>query len=509
MSNRRFPERSKQSTETSEAELAHKNLLAVNADLQRQLFMLEKSNSLRIGRMVLRLVQPIFSILRVKRFTNRSPDCKITSVWPKLSGTITIHTPTPELIPVKVWNSVEVLLEDALDPRSIIEGSGVGPWKGEFEFSYPLGFAAFDSSDLVARVGPTEFAGAQIDASGRRSSAFRPIDVAVDSVIEIRGDVERSLSRLREIGSVAIVSTYRSKDRVAAVPRRLVDDLRSQGFVVVIVDTSDRLSAIDIDSDLIIHRRNVGWDFASWMSTLAMFPWLIEDSQQLLLINDSNVGPLAPLTSIFERGRALDADIWGLTDSWDIAHHLQSYFLFFESSALRSGHLAEFVHAFTFPSVKERIIGSGEIGLSQFMSKRGLRLEALFPYSRLAETFVKSFPQRIERLLELPETRIQAQQSLLSDNDELNFLLDTMERIRTSAPVNPTHYFWDILLVEGFPFIKRDLLMKNPDRVSGLQYLPDLVRNESARACIDAELETWSRTHPDFSLPLALHWQPS
>lgn len=31
-----------------------------------------------------------------------------------------------------------------------------------------------------------------------------------------------------------------------------------------------------------------------------------------------------------------------------------------------------------------------------------------------------------------------------------------------SAPMNPTHYFWDRLILDGFPFLKREVLASNP-----------------------------------------------
>lgn len=509
MSSRRFRDWSKQSSDTSEAELAHKNLVAINADLQRQIAMLENSTSLRVGRLILRILQPAFRLLRIRRFSNKAPTVEIDSTWPRLRGTITLHQATADLIPVRASSSTEELLNEAIDPQEILSSSSKGPWQSHFEFCYPLGFTAFDASELTVDVGGVESRGLHHSDSTRRGSGIcRPIDIAVDSTLEVRGDPARIRSKLRTDGSVAILSTYRSKERVSGVPDRLVAELRSQGFAIVAVDTSNDLPELEMDVDLLIHRRNVGWDFASWMSTLASFPWMIEESKRLLLINDSNVGPLASLAPIFERGQKLGFDVWGLTDSWDIAYHLQSYFLCFESSALRSGRLSQFVEAFTFPSVKDRIIGSGEIGLSQFLIGRGLRLGALFPYEALARTFIDSFSERVSRLLELPENRFQAEHAVLSDNAELNFLLDTIERVRSSAPVNPTHFFWDILLNEGSPFIKRDLLMKNPDRVAGLHRLPGLVRNESARAVLDAELQMWSRSHPDLSLPLAFRWNP-
>ncbi len=508
MPGRRFREDSRTARGSSEADLAHQNLVAINADLRRQLEVLENSTSFRLGRLVLRSLQPIFTLLRIKRFSNRRPSIEIESTWPRLRGTITVFQPSAELIPVKVRQAAQDLLEESIDPSAITRGGGAGPWSAHFEFRYPLGFRTFDKSELTVRIGNVEFTGLpDPEASHTGHQVCRPIDIAVDSIIEVRGDVDRVRNHVTAERKVAVLSTYRSAERESAVPHDLASALRAEGFGLIVVDTSDELPDHSLDCDLLVHRRNIGWDFASWMSALAAFPWLIDASDNLLLVNDSNVGPITPLKDLLQRGRDLDADIWGITDSWDIKYHLQSYFLHFNASTLRGGHLHDFLDAFTFPSVKERIIGSGEIGLSQFMIQRGLRLGAVFPYVELAESFLASLPERVERILRLPENRIQVEHSLVSDIEELTFLLDTADRIRASAPVNPTHYFWDILVSEGCPFIKRDLITKNPDLVSGLHRLPALLSTDLARRTLAEEMRTWPRTHPDISLPLAFHWQ--
>jgi hypothetical protein len=496
--------------EASESELAHQNLLAINADLRRQITMLEKSTSFRIGRAIFRFLQPFFTLFGVKRFTSRIPVIEIESTWPRLKGSITIHQPIADLIPVKVRNEFEELLDEAIDPKVLLQNSDSGPWTGRFEFRYPLGFSPFDSSTLVARVGSVEVEGIQFGHSeNTRTQSCRPIEIAMDSITAIHGDPDELRARLQDNGAVAVLSTFRNEERISAVPNRLIAELRAAGFLIVAVDTSPLLPETEIDCDLLVHRKNVGWDFASWMSTLATFPWLMNEASLLLLINDSNIGPLRPLSELFERGRNLDVDAWGITDSYDIRYHIQSYFLHFNSSALRSGHLGDFVDSFSFPSVKAKIIGSGEIGLSQFLIERGLRLGVLFPYSKLAQSFIDSFEVRLDRVLQSPENEFQARHGLLGDNDELNFLFDTIDRLRTSAPVNPTHYFWDILLAEGSPFIKRDLLSKNPDLIAGLHRLPELLRDDSARSVLTEEMQTWWRTHPDFSLPLSIVWRPN
>jgi hypothetical protein len=37
-----------------------------------------------------------------------------------------------------------------------------------------------------------------------------------------------------------------------------------------------------------------------------------------------------------------------------------------------------------------------------------------------------------------------------------------LELADAGAPMNPCHFFWDQLIVEGFPYLKREVLTSNP-----------------------------------------------
>lgn len=507
---RRLPERDIDgSDEPTPIQRANANLMAINMDLRRQIALLESSRSYRLGQRIIRLLQPIFRVLRLHHLVTRSPEVRIETLWPRVQGRITVFTPSIEQIPVRVWANSHDLISASIDPASVVIPHESGPWTGTFSFDYPLGIQPMDARDLRARVGSVEISNADVSYHGSTNAPIlRPIDIVVDSISHIDGDVDRFRSLLDSKRSVAVLATFRGPNRPEATPTRLIAELRRLGFALIVVDTSESRSS-EIDCDLYMHRRNEGWDFASWLAPLAAMPWISETAENLLLVNDSNIGPLDSLDRLFERGRKLDADVWGLTDSWAIQYHLQSYFLHFNRTALKSDVLQKFAESFTFPMHKADIIGSGEVGLSQLLIDHGCKIAALFPYTQLAQKYLDDATARIRELLALPENAFQSTNGLTGDIHELNFILDTIDRIRSSEPLNPTHHFWDILLADGFPFIKRDLLMTNKIGVPGLHRLTSLLSTTSQRDVLVEELRTWSRKSRDLSLPLALHWQPS
>ena len=65
------------------------------------------------------------------------------------------------------------------------------------------------------------------------------------------------------------------------------------------------------------------------------------------------------------------------------------------------------------------------------------------------------------------------------------------QALSEQRPLNPTAEFWRVLLEAGFPFVKRELLCRNPSRVQDLaDWRPLLIaRNCSGVDLIDQDLQ--------------------
>ncbi|MFM8380783.1 MAG: rhamnan synthesis F family protein, partial [Actinomycetota bacterium] len=256
------------------------------------------------------------------------------------------------------------------------------------------------------------------------------------------------------------MSVYSDSNRGIEPATQLLRDLRDAGIFTIVVDTSEHSQTPEsTPGDLYVHRRNEGWDFASWFSILMRWPEITARADRLLLTNDSNYGPLRPLPGILTEGRALGANVWGITDSWAIDYHLQSYFLEFDTTTLRSGVLQEFIADFPFAVVKDEVVRNGEIALTKFLMNHGFSLRPLIPYERITDRLLANFKQMVDSILELPENQLQLNLGRSQDIYELAFLLDVVDSIRMSVPLDPTLHLWDTLIQLGGPFIKRKLVL--------------------------------------------------
>ena len=80
------------------------------------------------------------------------------------------------------------------------------------------------------------------------------------------------------------------------------------------------------DGTTVLRRANVGYDFGSWACVLESLPG-VTAAPHVLLVNDSLMGPCAPLTPILNDFAECGAPVWGLSASLQHRSHLQSFFM--------------------------------------------------------------------------------------------------------------------------------------------------------------------------------------
>jgi hypothetical protein len=271
-----------------------------------------------------------------------------------------------------------------------------------------------------------------------------------------------------KLGSrVVIFCHFNPHGRLLEHVRRYIIALIEAELSVVFVTNSGRLDQDATDwlrprCAWIIIRRNTGFDFAAWRDGLAVAQLPAPETKFLLFVNDSVYGPLSPLGPLLARMDFSAADVWGLTDSWQSRFHLQSYLLAFGANALHHVAFTKFwAHVRDLRS-KEAVVQAYEIGLTQMLLDAGLTCEALWPYVNMV-------------------ARLHASQTEVFSNNPIDEVRQQAEWHILSAaarrvPLNPTAELWRLLLISGFPFLKRELLRNNPAYVVDVAAWLDLTR---------------------------------
>jgi hypothetical protein len=266
---------------------------------------------------------------------------------------------------------------------------------------------------------------------------------------------------------VVVFCHFHPHGRLQEHVRHYIVALVEAGLSVVFVTNSGRLDPeaadwLQLRCTWVVIRSNTGFDFAAWRDGLAIAGLPAAGTELLLIANDSVYGPLTPLGPLLARMDFGVADVWALTDSWQSRFHLQSYLVAFGPRAFHHPIFARFWERVRDFRSKEAVIHAYEIGLTQVLLDAGLTCEVLWPYvDTLAQ--LHTAQQEVAGTSPLGEVRQQAERRILAA---------TARRV----PLNPTAELWRPLLVAGFPFLKRELLRKNPALVPDVAAWLDLAR---------------------------------
>jgi lipopolysaccharide biosynthesis protein len=288
------------------------------------------------------------------------------------------------------------------------------------------------------------------------------------SYIRERWPGNRPLDGARQ---VAVFVHYDRQGIVHGFVRHYLRQLHDLGIAVVFVSNAPKLPDAQIDflrgvCALVLRRDNVGYDFGAYKEGIAAVPDLAV-VDRLLLLNDSVYGPFHHLAGVLDQMDADEADVWGASDSWEHAFHLQSYFMVLHRAALAAPAFVTFWANLRYVQSKLWIIRKYEVGLTRALRRGGLRCRAAYPYREAANALIEAVIER----------------NAVGDGIDpvrKNFIQKMLDQVNEGKPLNATHFFWDYLIAHmEFPFLKRELLQKNPARIPLLNYWERVVKQSS------------------------------
>lgn len=275
---------------------------------------------------------------------------------------------------------------------------------------------------------------------------------------------------------VAVFAHYDGRGHVHDYVLHYLNCLCGAGFRLVFVSNAPRLSAESLVKlkplcALILRRKNIGYDFGAYKDAIGVLGD-IAGLEELLLVNDSVYGPFEDLAAVLSRCDPEQAAVWGVTDSWFRRFHLQSYFLLFKRQALMSDAFARFWNNVRYVPSKRWIIEKYEVGLSQAMIRDNLRCAALYPYRRIAEALTAA----VAAMREEARADEKSREPVLTVRQQ--FAVNMSDAIENGLPLNSTHHLWDCLIGElRCPFLKRELLERNPMGIPSVRRWESLLRS--------------------------------
>ena len=185
--------------------------------------------------------------------------------------------------------------------------------------------------------------------------------------------------------SIALIAHFSKDLKVTESLERYIDAILKNGFQVILISATEIEGHLKISESLknkitIIRKPNLGYDFGSWATALEYFPEVLS-ADEILLTNDSLIGPLDDISNLFFELRNSKFDITGITDSSQLQYHIQSYVVHMNKRAIQNLNLINFLKSVVHLGMKNDVILKYELGLTRTAQLSGLYVGSIFPWN--------------------------------------------------------------------------------------------------------------------------------
>ena len=196
-----------------------------------------------------------------------------------------------------------------------------------------------------------------------------------------------------KIRRLAIFVHYQKERKLSPEDLYLLGELRKSAEICLVSNSGLDAESRRVVSPLvrnILSRKNEGYDFGAWRDALNAIEDL-NSFDELILLNNSVIGPFYPFETIFERMGGSEADFWGMTAFPEthnplreeakalpggvIPHHIQSYFMVFKRKVFESECFRNFWRNVKNETSLPEVVAHYETQLSGLLEKAGFRSE--------------------------------------------------------------------------------------------------------------------------------------
>lgn len=182
---------------------------------------------------------------------------------------------------------------------------------------------------------------------------------------------------------LVVLATFDPDGEVAPHLRRHIEAWQQECSRLIVVSTSPLTPAarawLTANAEL-VERENYGYDFYSYRAGL-LAGGDLSGYDEVVICNDTFVGPLRPYAEIFARMAEVRVDFWGMTQSRRIEPHLQSFFVVFRRWVAGSKAFTAFWADMAPVSDRRQVIHRYEVGLSRRLVEAGFTMGSYFTES--------------------------------------------------------------------------------------------------------------------------------
>ena len=204
---------------------------------------------------------------------------------------------------------------------------------------------------------------------------------------------EKALASVSSGEKVLIYVIFESEPRLQKYKLIFLEKLAALADKTLIV-VNGGLVAEDLETlgqyGQVLVRDNTGYDTAAFREgILSLGKETLQHCSQLMLVNDTNIGPMSDLAAVFQTMAGRNLDFWGISYGETqeditgfnrygyIPNHLQSYFLVIETLLLQSEEFYDYWQVLTDTDSREEAIGKHETTFTKYFADLGYRYDAL------------------------------------------------------------------------------------------------------------------------------------
>ena len=283
---------------------------------------------------------------------------------------------------------------------------------------------------------------------------------------------EKALASVSSGEKVLVYVIFESEPRLQQYKLIFLEKLAALADKTLIV-VNGGLAAEDLETiehyGQVLVRDNSGYDTAAFREgILSLGKEKLQHCSQLMLVNDTNIGPMSDLAAVFQTMAGRNLDFWGISYGETqeditgfnrygyIPNHLQSYFLVIEPLLLQSEEFYDYWQVLTDTDSREEAIGKHETTFTKYFADLGYRYDALVHENQDSAMYIHPL-----RMLKAGSPLIKY--TSLKNYDDQQFLWQGLERESEVPDVldyvrEKTDYPVEILenIVQKFKDVPRD-----------------------------------------------------
>lgn len=192
-----------------------------------------------------------------------------------------------------------------------------------------------------------------------------------------------------KFNKLCLLSHFDINNTIEQYVIHMIKELHKLKFDIVFITTSENMNIKELKKissyiKISIIKKNIGYDFISWKTALYSIG-NYERYKQIIHLNDSIFFPLYNPKNMFKKMKNEKVDFWGLSDSYYLDYHIQSFFWVFNKKLIKSDFYNKFWNECTDLNDKGKIIKNYEITFTRKILNNNFKVSSFIKIKNIYE----------------------------------------------------------------------------------------------------------------------------